>query len=214
VIISISNVKGGAGKTTLAVNLAVTMRKHYKDVEILELDLQRSAYLWCTSRQEAGIKPPVPVVTVSGPREIAGICGPYQGNPHALLIADCGALDTDYNRAAMALSDIIIIPSRPSQIELWALEKMPGILAAVSKEGHVLVNGATPSAQAKVTALREYVSGIEALQQLETVIRYRMDYQDSFLEGKSVIEYGPDGAAAKEMWDLTSELYTLLKGGK
>lgn len=210
-ILSISNPKGGVGKTTIAINLAVSMLPHYKDLHLLDLDLQRSSSLWSGYRAQKSIKPDIPVLTVNNAREIPGVCGPYASDPGNLLIVDCGGLDSDHNREAMALSDFVIIPLKPSQVEVYSLKRAVSVIKALGKTGYILTAGAYPQSIGKLESLSEFVDSIDGLRQLKTVIRYRATYQDSYGQGRSVTEYDKNSPAAGEMEALRQELKALLK---
>lgn len=210
-IISIANPKGGVGKTTLTVNLATTLISKYPDTRILELDLQRSSSLWSGYRVERGITPEIPVAVVSSVKQIPTVTAPYRDNPRALLIVDCGGIDSDFNREAMSVSDPIIIPTRPSQVEVYALTRALSVLKAVGKTGYVLNNGAFPASISKLVDLAEYVNEMDGFKLLNTVVRLRADFQDAYGAGMSVVEYNRNSRAAEEITALAEEVRKLLK---
>lgn len=210
-IISIANPKGGVGKTTLAVNLAATLIAKFTDTRILELDLQRSSSLWAGYRAQAGITPVIPVSTVNSIKQIPPVTSSYEGNPKSFLVVDCGGIDSDYNRSAMSVSDLVVVPVRPSQVEVFALSRTSSVLKAVGKVGHVVNCGAFPASVSKVNDLMEFIRNTDGYKLLNTVVRFRADYQDAYAEGKSVIEYSKGSRAASEVLALTNEIRRLLK---
>lgn len=210
-IISIANPKGGVGKTTLTVNLATTLISKYPDTRILELDLQRSSSLWAGYRAQRGISPEIPVAVVSSVKQIPAVTAPYQGNSRSLLIVDCGGIDSDFNRSAMSISDLVIIPTRPSQVEVYALTRALSVIKALGKTGYVLNNGSFPASVSKLTDLAEYISDMDGFKLLHTVVRLRADFQDAYGAGMSVIEYNKNSRAAEEIMALAKEIQRLLK---
>ena len=210
-IISIANPKGGVGKTTLTVNLATTLISKYPDTRILELDLQRSSSLWAGYRAERGITPEIPVSAVSSVKQIPAVASPYQGNSRALLVVDCGGIDSDFNREAMSVSDLVIIPTRPSQVEVYALTRAMSVLKAVGRTGYVVNNGSFPASISKLTDLAEYVNEMDGFKLLHTVVRLRADFQDAYGAGMSVLEYNRNSKAAEEIAALAKEIQRLLK---
>ncbi|HED40924.1 MAG TPA: cobyrinic acid a,c-diamide synthase, partial [Chromatiales bacterium] len=115
-VFSIANQKGGTGKTTLSMNLAVGLSKRGRTL-IIDADPQGSAGQW------AGLSPderpfPVSVIAISSnlPREIKRIREDYQ-----YLVVDCPpTLETGVAQKAMSVSDKVLIPILPSPVDLWA----------------------------------------------------------------------------------------------
>jgi len=210
-IISITNPKGGVGKSTLAVNLTVeAMKDGWEDVAILELDPQRTAHLWSKLREKHGVKPPVEVELVETVKALRAGCGAYQADRKSLLVVDCAGTDSQHNRVAIEYSDLVIIPTRPSQAEVFALLRAVSLARELGKEPYVLSCGAFPQSQGKLSDLAEYVQTINC-KMMSSTIRYRSGYQDAYMEGKSVTEYTRDPAAAYEIRQLMEEITNVLE---
>jgi len=114
----------------------------------------------------------------------------------------------------MSVSDLIIIPTRPSQVEVYALTRAMSVLKAVGRTGYVVNNGSFPASISKLQDLAEYVSDMDGFKLLHTIVRLRADFQDAYGAGMSVIEYNKSSGAAEEIAALAREIQKLLKGVK
>ena len=111
-VIAVLNTKGGAGKTTIATNLAVALARSGRDVVLIDADSQASARRWGSSGGSE-ILPVVGLDTKTLDRDIRGVAGEWKiidGPPHA---ADVAA-------AAIRAADFVLIPVQPSPYDVWA----------------------------------------------------------------------------------------------
>lgn len=205
-VIAVVGNKGGAGKTTLAVNLAATLATNGRTV-VLDADPQGSALQW-QSIAAAGAEPKV-IDTASGLEEIfADTTVLYEH-----VVIDCPpSVHAAQTHAALAVCDIALIPVQPSPLDLWAtvhteqaVEKArgsnPGIRALL------VINQLEPRTRLS-RLIREALAELE-LPAAETAIRRRAVYRASMLEGRSVLDMGRSGAAAAaEIRSLINEVVT------
>lgn len=193
--------KGGSGKTTLAGHLAVEAdRRGAGPVALIDTDPQGSLAEWWNARAAAT---PAFVQTAIAdlPRDVerlgaAGI---------RLVVVDTPPALTEEVAAALALADIVVIPTRPSPHDLRSIG---ATIAAVEKLGKPLVfalNGATP--RARITG-----EAIAALSQhgplVPTVIHHRVDFAASMIDGRTVMEVAGGSRSADEiarLWDYVAD---------
>jgi chromosome partitioning protein len=114
--------KGGVGKTTLSANFAVVDAAAGHDVLLVDSDKQSSLSDWAAIRAEAGVKPALTSIAKRGKglqEDISRLATKYES-----IIIDCGGQDSVELRQALLIADIVIIPSRSSQFDAWALDTM------------------------------------------------------------------------------------------
>lgn len=106
-IISIVNIKGGVGKSTISTTIACYLALQGKDVLLLDSDTQSSAIDWCDLRKEDDSLIRIPAVskTYRPDIEITKIKNKYD-----FIITDNGGEDTITLRAIISVSDILIVP--------------------------------------------------------------------------------------------------------
>jgi chromosome partitioning protein len=201
-IIVVCSEKGGTGKTTLAVNLAV----HLVDqgFVLVDADRQESAYLWHKIRADAGIKPEIQTKRIHKPtlhKELTGNA-----------VIDCGGRDSDVLRSALLAADLVLVPARPSQFDLWSLESMDELIQSAREfnqrlKGIVVWNqAATNPGVHDDQAAAELVRDLDHLELADAVIKSRISYARSASEGMSVAEFEPRGKAAGEISSLFREI--------
>ena len=204
-IITLAHQKGGVGKSTLATNLAAIL-----GADILDLDLQRSCQLWNRSRKGAGL----PELTCHAPNtaaEAKSIMGNYKGS-NGLLVVDCGGFDSETNRVALALSNLILTPVAPSQVELYGLQNFMKILKEASQNlgrevvTNVVINNADSRSKAAIEEVQAFIQSANYLELMETVIHWRTDFKKAYAFGQSVIELNAKGKAATEITSLAAEI--------
>ena len=126
-IITVGGIKGGSGKTTVATNLAIMRALSGRDVLLVDADDQETATDFTALRSErrpegAGYTS----IKLSGPAvrtETLKLKAKYQD-----IVIDTGGRDTTSQRAALAVSDVLLIPFVPRSFDVWTIEKVAGLV--------------------------------------------------------------------------------------
>jgi len=212
--IALLNQKGGSGKTTIATHLADAYRRSGIDTAILDLDPQRSATHWCKAGGE------VPVHTAplgSDPSslrmsDVASLIADHRGVSR--LILDCaGRLDRLIG-VVERTADLVIIPARPSPLDIWATAPIVQRLAAYQAiHGSPLIRSMVSQAVDKTLLAREVTTALEALgvPTLESRTHMRVLYADSLGRGETVYSRSEADPAAQEITTLAFEIEEVLK---
>jgi chromosome partitioning protein len=113
-VIAIANPKGGAGKSTLATNLAGALAWRGHAVMLGDLDRQQSARQWLALRP-----PAAPPITGWEIREATGQVRPPKGTTHVVVDTPAG-LHGKKLQALLSLADQILVPLQPSLFDIQA----------------------------------------------------------------------------------------------
>lgn len=204
-VTAVINQKGGAGKTTLAMNLAAGLARRAETV-VIDLDPQASSRQWAS----LGSAPfPATVKQIAGKWDARTLHQNYRAYSHMVL--DCPpSLDSHASLQALRACDVALIPVLPSPIDLWASLRLPEEIAEARKvnknlRAYLVLNQLEPKSALSAAmhdALAEF--GIPVL---EAVIRRRAAYRGAALEGVSVYQLGSRGAvAAAEIEAIINEV--------
>ncbi len=204
--------KGGTGKTTIAVNLAVLLAKEGRDVLVVDTDQQGSASYFFQVRGESGIEPQIPCIQKFGknlPRDVLDLAERYEE-----IIIDAGGRDSAELRYSMGIANSLFIPVRPSQFDVWTLDQMDTLVGQAKTlnpdlDARVVLNMASPNpATTDAIDTLEVISEYENLENSQLVIIERVSFQRSVRQGLSVIEMTPlDLKAKDEITRLYKEVY-------
>jgi chromosome partitioning protein len=204
-IVTVAHQKGGVGKSTIATNLAVEM-----GIPIIDLDSQHSCYLFSLLRKEEQGE----TLQVFTPETVDEIRQILENINYDKVIIDSGGYDNDLNRFALLISDVVITPVSPSQIEVFGLLKFAEIIEEAKKYNpylmvHILINNADPRSSGENRKLQQFIEKNSNFELLRTKLHRRADYRRAYSEGLSVCEYNPGGKACKEVKALIIEISTL-----
>lgn len=193
-IIAMVSQKGGSGKTTTAINLAVSsglIDKH-KQVALIDLDPQASAAKW-GDRRDAGY----PLVITSQPPRL-GLALDNARNAGAKLAFIDTAPHSDHGAlASVKAADFVLIPCRPSVLDLEAVEASVDILKLAKKQGAFVLTACSPNKSLiheAMDVLKDY-----GLLVCPVSIGERVAFSYSLNTGLAVAEYEPAGKAASEV---------------
>lgn len=201
--IAIVSQKGGAGKTTLAVNLAAEAAKS-RIALIVDTDPQATASRWAQWR--GGGDPEV--VDCGAPSLLAGKLAKA-----AELGAELAVIDTPPHADAMArqaarLADLLLIPCRPRAFDLAAIEATAELVRSSRKPAFVVFNAGPPRAPHIYREAANLIGGEFGLQIAPVVLPERAAFHHSVAAGRTAPEHDAQGKAADEiraLWVWTRE---------
>ena len=199
-IITVAQQKGGAGKTTIAANLAVALSREGKRVALLDTDPQGSLGRWFMTRRAAG-DPGMEFSTASA-WGVSYECDKLRGSVDYVLVDTPPKIDSDL-KPAIRESDLVIVPVSASQIDVWATEGVLDLANREKAEVMVVLNRAkagTRVAGDVDRALREL--GIERAQ---ATLGHRVAFPETMGVGRGVQERGR-GVWADEVEGLLREV--------
>ncbi len=189
--IAIISQKGGSGKTTLGVHLAVCGELSGKNTVIIDLDPQASAAGWKLSRKDE-----TPDVLAAEPQQLAGLLDKAKEIKINLVLIDTAPHSNKAAATAAQFADLVLIPCRPSVLDINAIQSTLDILKLVDTKIAIVLN-AIPTHGAREQEARD---ALETLAPVAPVAIYnRVAYFDAMNDGRSVQEYDPRGKAAEEI---------------
>lgn len=119
-ILTVGNTKGGVGKTTLALQIALARAHAGRDVWLVDGDRQGTALTAVSIRADAGHMPAIACSQYfDGPKLRQQV--QHQAARYDDVIIDVGGQDSSSLRAALTLSDVLIVPFQPRSFDVWAM---------------------------------------------------------------------------------------------
>jgi chromosome partitioning protein len=209
-VVAFANLKGGVGKSTLAVSTAGALHAARKRVALVDADPQSTATAWA----EAGR---LPFEVIAAPLEDADIGGwiaRVLALPVQIVVLDLPPMLGAATGAALALADVAVVPVSPSAADLRATNRAiemihdaraqrgngkPRALLVPSRVDRRTAAGAEIEA-----ALHEYGEPVGP------VISQRVAHADAFAAGQWIGDYAPKSAALIEVRALGAVVARLL----
>ncbi|SFR14849.1 ParA family partition ATPase [Poseidonocella sedimentorum] len=206
-IITIAQQKGGAGKTTLAVNLAVAFVRSGKSVAVVDTDPQGSLGRWFMTRLEARDGAPDMEFATASAWGVAYETGKLARDADIVIVDTPPKADSDL-RPALRAADLVLVPVASSHVDLWATA---GVLDLAARED-VPTRVVMTRARAGTKLATEVAAAADELgaEILPTSVGNRVVYAQTLGEGKAALE-APRSRAHEEMDALLKDVLAVLK---
>lgn len=213
-IVAVVNQKGGAGKTTVSMQLAGTLGRRGHKVLVIDADPQATATRWAASAGEEQSFP----ATISGLSAAGGKVhreAQKYVEDYDFIVIDCPpAADSPVPQSALMIADLALVPVIPSPLDLWASVGIVRVIDSLrdineALEPRIVINQCQPN-----TALAR-----EAMEMLQTFglpiararLHHRTAYRQAAVYGSTVHELGKAAdQAIAEVDALTDEVLAIL----
>ena len=213
-IIAVVNQKGGAGKTTVAMQMAGSLcRRGYK-VMVVDADAQGTSMRWAASASD---KKPFPATVVGlnaaqGKlhREVRKFAGDYQ----FIIIDAPPAADSPVTLSALTVTDLALVPIIPSPPDMWASIGIKRAIDDASEfneklQSRLVINQCQPNTSLARDAL-DLLSDF-GIAMAKSRLHQRTAYRQCAAFGQTVHDFGGKAAPAiREVEDLVDEVMALL----
>lgn len=191
--------KGGAGKTTLAVNLAAAAEIAGLPTVLIDLDPQGSSRVWAEQRGGNA-----PEVLSDHPKQLPSLIAKAEQAGAGLVIVDTAPNADQSALIAARAADLIVIPCRPSVYDLAAILASVD-LTEIAKKMYVAVINAAP-VQGDVATDATHNLEQQGIVVSPVIVHQRAAFPNAAIIGRGAQEYEPRGKAAFEIACLFNDL--------
>jgi chromosome partitioning protein len=205
VILTCGATKGGVGKTILAINLAILRALAGKDVLLVDGDEQGSASLFSQLRAEQLGSCGYTAVSLHGAAlrtQVRQLAPKYED-----IVIDVGGRDTGSLRAALTVSDALLIPVQPRTFDVWALDQVAALVREAREinpnlRAIAFLNGADAQGRDNAEAL-EAMADVPGIETSSLVLVRRKAFPNAASLGRGILEVQPkDSKAIEELTTL------------
>ena len=207
-VITISQQKGGTGKTTLAVHLAMAFIKYHNlKVAVIDTDPQGSLGKWFMIRTENKVS------NENLTFKTASLWGAqYESktlkNDHDIVIIDTPPKIESDARPSIEAADLVLIPMAASHVDFWATGAIVEIAKKANKKILAQINRSSQRSKL-IDKTKDFIKSLD-LQSTETIIGNRQIYTSSMGEGKTAVEKQRKGNAVDEIKKLSGQILNQL----
>jgi chromosome partitioning protein len=189
-IVVIGGIKGGSGKTTIAINLTVLRSLEGKKVLLVDADEQKSASNWSLQRELAGYPTPWATIQLAGSAVRSQIA--KMKNDYDDIIIDVGGRDTTSQRSSLTVADTYIVPFQPRSLDIWTLPDLRNLISEISSvnenlKSFALINRGDSMGNDNSGAI-EILKDCPYLTCLPMVIGQRKSFANAATDGMGVVE--------------------------
>lgn len=196
--ISLVGQKGGTGKTTIALGLAVAAASSGLETAIIDLDPQATAANWRDRRECES-----PAVVSAQSSRLKQTLDAARAGGAQLIIIDTAGRNDDSALNAARHSDLVLVPTRTNVIEIETLNAVVDMLRiAGSPPTRVVLNGLHPSATKTADEARAMIHTVFGLECAPVHLCHRQAYADAPITGCTPQELDKDGKAGQELAQL------------
>ena len=217
-IIVVGGIKGGAGKSTIAANLAVRRAAQY-NVLLVDGDDQETTALWASTRsanfpEKSQNLTCIQIRGRAARDEVLKLSAHYQDT-----IVDVGGRDTTTQRAALTIANLMLIPIPPRGPDIWTLDKVAELLEDVrtvnpSLRAWAFLNRADSSGTDNQDAM-QIITDTPGIDLIPPKIGDRKAFPNAHTQGLSVIEMKPnDSKAVNELEEMYQYCFSTNSGLK
>jgi chromosome partitioning protein len=207
-VVAVAQRKGGAGKSTLAANLAAAFAGLGESVALLDTDPQKTLTHWHAARQAAGLKAHALHFEAPSGWRVPGACDKLRRS-HDIVLLDTPPHDDTDARIAIRAADLVLVPLQPSAADLWAMGATLELARAEKRPAALMLNRVP--AQGKVGAEVAAALRSQGLTLLDAPLGNRSGFATAFAAGLGVTEAAPRSVAADEVRALALALRGLAR---
>lgn len=210
-VIVVGSTKGGVGKTTVALNIAIARALQGRDVWLINGDRQETASTAIAIRGEAGRMPAIATAHYPDGGALRSQLQ-HQRKKFQDVVIDVGGRDSTALRAALTLADVVLVPFQPRSLDVWAVADIAALIdeARAMRDGleaYGFLNMADIAGSDNKEAAEALVD-YPGIKYLDTPIRRRKSIANAAGSGMSVLEYQPkDEKAIAELNALISAIF-------
>jgi chromosome partitioning protein len=189
--------KGGTGKTTLGIHVAVQASLAGLPVLLVDMDPQASATAWWRRRQAEK-----PALVQTGGDDLPRVLEEAEGRGFALAVVDTAPHSSEDARTGARLCDLVCIPTRPAILDLDAIRPTTDLVSEVGTAAMIVLNACPPpTAHGEpqiVSEAREALS-VYRIPVCPAAVSQRVAFSHALIGGQAVAEYQRAGKAAAEV---------------
>ena len=201
-VISLVSAKGGAGKSTISVNLAALYAVSGIRVGLIDLDPQATASTWHSIRASTDID-----LIVAHPPTLERAISQLRNADAQVAIVDTPPQHSTAAAAAVRASTLVVVPARPSAFDLAAIRETAELVRHTGCQVVSVLNAVPPSSTVATQAEQVLRSlGLPVLGRLGQ----RIGWQHAAARGRGVCESEPHGTSATELRALWSQMHALM----
>lgn len=206
-VIAVSQQKGGAGKTTVAIHLAIAFAQKGYKVAVIDADPQASLSTWYKTRMQHKSDDMVDIYS--------GILSNWWGlkteierlrQEYEIVVIDTPPHTKNESEIAVKEADLVIVPMQPSPTDLWATASTLELAVRENPDTYLLLNRVVHNSRLAKQIIDELPKS-----RIQSIIGSRVGFANALAYGKAVTETEPGSDAAEEIWELHKEVEGMLE---
>ena len=195
--------KGGTGKTTLSIHLAVQASLWDLKVLLVDIDPQASATAWWRRRTQER-----PALIQSNGQGLAQVLTTAAAQDYDLVVIDTAPHSSEESSACARLCDRVYIPTRPAILDLDAIGASTALVSDIGVSATIILNGCPPPTRYGERSIVSEARGaltVYGISVCEVAISQRAAFSHALIDGRAVSEFDSNSKAAREidgLWRL------------